>query len=175
MFYFIKYLLKFSCTTPRGSGIVITMKKLNEFKSRKEWEQFLWEELVNKLHKSETEKQLSQKLQKLFSRYERSLALKRLTALILINEGLSYTKIGELLWMSPSTISGIKKNYFNKSKSYHGRTKSAKNPSRYTTDFKIPKEMEIEKEESLWEEIKSLRLGGGYTDPKRRWEFLRNW
>lgn len=153
----------------------ITMKKLNEFKSRKEWEDFLWSEMVNKLHESGSEKQLSEQLQKLFSEHERNLAIKRMTALILLKEGLSYQQIGELLWISPSTISVIKKNYFGNSKSYHGRTASAKNPSRYTTDLKMPKGIEIEKEESFWEEIKSLRLGGGYTDPKKRWEFLRDW
>lgn len=163
-----------SCTTPRGSGIFIRMKikKSDEFKSRKEWELFLWEELVNKLHKSESEKQLSQKLQQLFSEYERSLAIKRLTALILINEGLSYAKIGELLWMSPSTISVIRKNYLGNFKSYHGRSKSAKNPNLYSPAPKLPEKLD---DESLWDEIKSIRFGGGYTDPKKRWNFLRDW
>jgi len=85
------------------------MVKISEFKSRKEWENFLWLKFLEKAEKAKSEKQLKIFLDNLLSANEKKLIIKRLTALAMLKAGKSYKKIEEALWISPSTISALKK------------------------------------------------------------------
>ncbi|MDP3052826.1 MAG: Trp family transcriptional regulator [bacterium] len=85
------------------------MKKISEFKSRKEWEDFLWSKFLENAERARSEKQLKNFLDNLLSANEKKLIIKRLTALAMIKAGKSYKEIEEILWISPSTISALKK------------------------------------------------------------------
>ena len=85
--------------------------------SRKEWEALLWEQLVSRLAESKSA-ELKKNLDILISEDERRNILIRAAIIALISEGKSYKEISALLWVSPATISVIKKNIFGKFGSY---------------------------------------------------------
>lgn len=91
------------------------IEKAFEFKTRKEWEEFIWLKLLEDIKKTRSEKQLKELLNILISQKERKFIIKRLMTIYLIQKGKSYQEIGNLLWISPATISAIKKSLLKKS------------------------------------------------------------
>jgi len=89
------------------------MKNINEFKSRKEWENYLWRVFLKNVEKSKLEKQLANFLNNLLSETEKKNIVRRLTVIFLLKQGKTYKEIGEILWISPGTISAIKKSLLN--------------------------------------------------------------
>jgi len=86
------------------------MKGLEEFKSRKEWEKYIWKEILEKLAGAKSKKEINAILNRLLSNYEKRMMIRRFIAMGLIRLGKTYREIGEILWASPTTISAIKKN-----------------------------------------------------------------
>lgn len=112
-------------------------------KDAEKWMDELWAEITNELAKKSNAKEINNILENLISQYEKRMILKRLGVAALSRLGMSYKKIGEVLWISPNTISTIKKNLLGERKNYKsyrffykGLTKwSASNPSsNKTTD-----------------------------------------
>lgn len=99
------------------------MKSLSEFKSRKEWREFIWLEFLREVKKTKSEEQFKEILESVLSAKEKNLIINRLMAAALIKNGKTYREISELLWLSPNTISAIKKNLLRKSfyQGYRGR------------------------------------------------------
>lgn len=89
------------------------MKGLSNFSSRKEWENYLWEEFVKILGKRKLEKDIYYFLNSLLTIKERTNITRRLVVISLIKKGKSYKEISEILWLSPNTISSIKKSFKN--------------------------------------------------------------
>jgi len=89
------------------------MKNINEFKSRKEWENYLWRVFLKNVEKSKLEKRLANFLNNLLSETEKKNIVRRLTVIFLLKQGKTYKEIGEILWISPGTISAIKKSLLN--------------------------------------------------------------
>jgi len=85
------------------------MKELSKFKSRKEWEKFIWEKFLKSIKDIDSNKGLGKLLDSVLSENEKRLIIKRMVAISLIRQGKTYKEIGEILWLSPSTISSIKK------------------------------------------------------------------
>lgn len=88
------------------------MKKiedLSKFQSRKEWEENIWHEFLRSIEKTRSGKDVAILLNNLLSANEKKLIVKRLSASALISAGKTYKEIGEILWISPSTISALKK------------------------------------------------------------------
>ena len=75
------------------------MPNLGNYTSRKEWEAVYWDKII----KSE------ELLQLLTTSYERHKLVMRAAVIDGLSLGKSYRKIGEELWISPQTVSGIKK------------------------------------------------------------------
>jgi uncharacterized protein YerC len=73
------------------------------------WAERVWDEFLEKIVKSRTKTEAKKLLGKIISEYEKEDIIRRLAILALIRQGYSYKKIGEILWVSPQTISGIKK------------------------------------------------------------------
>ncbi|GEM_PF-725583 len=82
------------------------------------WMESLWQEVVNKVSKETSKEKVGQILEKLISESEKKTILKRLGVLALVRSGKSYKEISEILWLSPNTISTIKKNVFSAGKNY---------------------------------------------------------
>lgn len=153
------------------------MKKPNEFKSRKEWEDFLWDKLLVELSESKTKEKIEETLKKIIGNHERRLLLRRLTAMLLLQEGLNYREIGEILWLSPNTISTIKKNTTGERQHYRSRRKFPSRPKQYSPAIKL--DIERKKQEITWKLIKEIlndiNFPSGYRDMRKRWGFLSRW
>ena len=85
------------------------MKNLHEFKSRKEWEESVWGYFVEEISDPANKKSLSKFLNCVLTNKEKKLIINRLIAIRLLGDHKTYREIGELLWLSPNTISMAKK------------------------------------------------------------------
>jgi DNA-binding NarL/FixJ family response regulator len=86
----------------------ISLPKSEDFKTRKQWEESAWLELVMWCTKSDP-KLVHTLLDSITSSSERRHIIKRAIAVDRIHHGASYRDIGEELWLTPQTISSIKK------------------------------------------------------------------
>jgi len=80
-------------------------------KHRTEWQDFLWGRFLEKFSGIKSKNQQRTAIDMLFSNYEKQLIIKRLAALILLREGRGSKEISDLLWLSWSTISALKKTF----------------------------------------------------------------
>ena len=100
-----------------------TLPPMKNFASRKEWEDACWRKIVES-------KEL---LQLLATSHERRDVIMRAAALEGLASGKSYREIGEELWLSPQTISGIKKAASEKNyRSYLERSKTERKKKQYS-------------------------------------------
>jgi len=100
------------------------IKNLSEFSSRKEWENYLWKEFLKRVN----DKKLELFLNNLLTNQEKRNIIRRLATISLFKKGMNYRQIGEILWLSPNTISSIKKSIGNgEYKSYFEISKKNKN------------------------------------------------
>ena len=98
---------------------------ISHYPSRKEWENACWNEILK-----------SKKIIKtLTTSYERHNLVMRVAVITGINLGKKYKQIAEELWLSPQTISGIKKTLKeNGYKSYRERSKKERKKKVYSSD-----------------------------------------
>ena len=101
----------------------ITLPPLSRFSSRKQWEEACWE-LISKSKKF---------LDIITTPYERRNIVLRAAVIDYINSGKKYRQIGEELWLSPQTISSIKRSLNEpRYKSYRERGKSERKQKTYS-------------------------------------------
>ncbi|MBI4085962.1 MAG: hypothetical protein HY433_01815 [Candidatus Liptonbacteria bacterium] len=106
---------------------------LASFSSRSAWEENVWRTLIAKFTILREPKKLSTALELLITAKERSLLLRRAAAIDRILAGTSYRKIGEELWLTHQTISGIKKALNEKKyRSYYERGKTERKKRIYS-------------------------------------------
>ncbi len=146
------------------------MEKPEQFKSRKEWEEFIWQKVIKELTDIGSADKTQKFLEGLIGEYEKKLIIRRLTTILLLKEGLSYRAIGEILWVSPSTISAIKRSVLAKA-TYAPRRKHL------TTKYKEQlRKMDLRDfaEDSFITRLENFitDFHKGYSDPKYRWRFL---
>ena len=92
-------------------------------KHRTEWQEFLWNNLLEKLTGTKTKKETGGIINSLFSDYERKIIVKRLAALALIRSGMGTREIMRTLWTSPATISALRKNFFGNPNIYKSQSR----------------------------------------------------
>ncbi len=81
----------------------------------------MWGAICCHLAAFKSTKTLEKALGKLLSVDEKQAIINRVAVLALVKSGKNYSEIGELLWVSPVTISIIKKNFWDKSSHYKSR------------------------------------------------------
>ncbi len=86
-----------------------SIPSVNKFKSRKEWEKHIWSLLIKILVKANSTQEIEKLLNMLLTAHEKKQMIKRASAVSLLKQGKSYQEIGEILWLSPVTISAIRK------------------------------------------------------------------
>lgn len=152
------------------------IKLLDNFSSRQKWKDYLWKELIKKFSELKSENQLEIFLNKLLTKKEKDILIKRLMIMVLIQKGKSYKEISEMLWLSPNTVSAIKKGLKNfEYKSYFEILKDKKNNK--IIDKKYKNQEKLLSAESFWELLEAL---GKFTDDsgiippigKHRWKYL---
>src|SRR3989344_4019267 len=82
---------------------------INKFNSRREWEKYIWSILIKEIIKADSIKEIEKVLDLLLTAHEKKQMIKRASAISLLKQGKSYSEIGEVLWLSPTTISAIRK------------------------------------------------------------------
>ena len=108
---------------PQKHDDMVTLPDVNLFASRKEWEEACWRKLL----------QSKKWLHRIITPYERHNIIMRAAAAHRLNKGASYNDIGKELWLSPQTISGIKKALAeNNYKSYLERSKRERKKKIYS-------------------------------------------
>ena len=87
----------------------------------KNLEELIWEGLLQEFNRTKSLKEIDRLFDILTTAQERETIARRLAVFSLIRKGLSYKEISKKLWVSPLTISTIKKSIINNSgyKSYH--------------------------------------------------------
>src|SRR3989344_3609453 len=83
------------------------MEKL--IRTPKNLEKLIWDELLREFNKAKSLKEIDRLFDILTTAQERETIARRLATLSLIRKGLSYKEISRRLWVSPITISRIKK------------------------------------------------------------------
>lgn len=100
---------------------------IDNYSSRQEWETVCWQKIIGS-------KEL---LQLLITSHERHDIVMRAAAINSLSLGKSYNQIGEELWLSPQTISGIKKSVSERSyRSYLERSKKERKKKVYSSSIK---------------------------------------
>lgn len=135
------------------------MKNIKEIdfknKHRTKWQDFLWKRFLEQFSDKKSRKAVNS----IFSIYEKSLITKRLAALALIRDGVGTKDISRLLWLSRTTISALKKNYFSNALADYSSPRSFK---------KLPKSAKISVQTSDNDWLKDL-FGG-----INLWELIKN-
>lgn len=82
---------------------------LQKFKSRESWENYIWRKLIEEFIKINSVKKINQLLNMLLTTHEKKQLINRIAAISLLRRKKSYREIGEMLWLSSTTISAIQK------------------------------------------------------------------
>lgn len=104
---------------------IVAMPKITMYPSRKEWEEACWKKLL----------QSEKWLDCIVTPYERHNIVMRATAAYRLHTDVSYKDIGRELWLSPQTISAIKKGVGERGyRSYAERGKTERKKKVYSVD-----------------------------------------
>lgn len=106
-------------------------------KEAEKWMNDLWEEVIDKLAETSVKAEIRKILDSLISNYEKKIVLKRLGVIALVRMGKSYQEISQILWLSPNTISTLKKNIFNNKENYKSYRKFYGGRRKYSVDSKL--------------------------------------
>ncbi len=110
--------------------------KIMGFEHGKGWEEKIWQNFLENIESSGYKHKTAEFLDDILSPNEKKIIAKRLAALSLIESGKSYKEIGKILWISPSTISALRKTILEAKKYRSSRYYSAM--SRSDKGKKIP-------------------------------------
>lgn len=105
-------------------------------KEAEKWVKNLWEELLNKIASYDSIDKVRKILESLLSENEIKMISRRLGVIAFAKMGKSYREIGEALWLSPNTISTIKKNIMD-GKTYRSYRKFYGGPKTYSSGPRI--------------------------------------
>jgi|SRR3989344_7109226 len=109
------------------------------------WMEELWDGLINKLVVSCSHAEIKKILECLMSVHEKKVILRRLGVMAFARTGKSYRETSEALWLSPNTISTIRKNILGNRAGYKSYRKFYGGPRVYSGEVRIQK--------SYWEEL----------------------
>lgn len=121
------------------------------------WAENLWGGLISRILKAKSHGEIKRLLEKLLSEDEKMMILKRLAVAALVHSGKSYKEISEVLWLSPNTISTIKKNLLGDHRNYKSYLAFYGGPRQYSRKIKIRR--------SFWD---------GFFGDIDLWELLKN-
>ncbi len=140
-----------------------------KFEQRKKeltiWEADIWTKFLKKIEEANLKKEIAELLDNLLSSNEKILISKRLAAIVLIKEGKSYKEIGKILWISPGTVSAIKKSVYLSANYKSNRYYSGINKKEKIKRMKgIPPETIFD----YWARLPIPKKGGGSWKSPRR-------
>ncbi|MBU6142052.1 hypothetical protein KGO95_02960 [Patescibacteria group bacterium] len=104
----------------------ITILSSSEYETREAWKKEIWTRLADGLASMDLSGDVNEFLSTVITQKERDQIINRFAAIALLREGKSYKEIGEILWLSPQTISAIKKSIRGRSSYVSRRTRHQK-------------------------------------------------
>ena len=117
------------------TGSTIAVPKVSDCASRAHWERAVWQAFIVHLTTLQRSAELASILNILITTRERRVLVQRIAAVHRVLSGKSYREIGEELWLTPQTISAIKKSLHEKQyRSYNERGKTARKKRVYSRD-----------------------------------------
>jgi len=128
---------------------------MQNFKSRKEWEEYVWKKIVADLAEIDSSQRIDQFLNMLLTAHEKKQVINRASAISLLKQGKSYSQVGEILWLSPNTISAIRK-------SMRGQKEYM---SRYMRNKKLEKKQKPLSKEELDQLLFTAKVSAFFTLP----------
>lgn len=99
------------------------------FKSKKEWEAHIWTKLASRFSEAGSASKIERSLDMLLTAYEKRQIINRAAAISLLKQGMSYREIGRILWLSPTTISAIRKSVLSQTEYISRRARNKKSES----------------------------------------------
>lgn len=128
-------------------------------KEADKWVENLWEELLNKITSSNSKDKVRKLLEGLLSESEIKMISRRLGVIAFAKMGKSYREISETFWLSPNTISTIKKNIID-GKIYKSYRKFYGGSKKYSSGPRI--------RQSLWQKmLNDIDIWDLLTNPPR--------
>ncbi len=132
--------------------------------------EIIWESVLEKFANAKTKKEIESFFGILMTSQERESVARRLAVLSLIDKGLHYREIGEKLWVSPVTISTIKKSILSRDyKSHHQLRKEKSVLKNNNIENKLVEESAF----SQWLDHISFLIENSPQISGPRWRFLR--
>jgi uncharacterized protein YerC len=143
------------------------MKKI--IRTSQDVEKLIWQKLLEEFSATKSPKEAEQLLNILMTAQERETIARRLGVISLIKKGFSYKRISEKLWVSPVTISTIKKSILGNSgyKSYHWIKKDNSKKSKFNNDSKGAAESAL----AAWFNHIAFMLENAPRKSGPRWKF----
>ncbi len=146
------------------------MKKSHPRRTPSNLEKEIWQSVIEKIYGTKSKEEIEGLLTSLITFQEREHIARRLAVRSLLAQGMSYTKIGALLWVSPLTISAIKKSEIDKGgyRSYQDRKQANSEAT--------PKNQPALQESLLhaWLNDVAFIIENGPRISGPRWRFLQN-
>ena len=99
-------------------------------------EENIWWSFLEVVERQSSKGKTAKFLDTFLSANEKKLISKRLAALVLIKSGKSYKEVGKILWMSPGTISALKKSVYGENVYQSNRHYSQKSKDEKMKRFK---------------------------------------
>jgi len=129
------------------------MSNINRKRLEENFKNSVWKDFLGKIRKIKSQRDLQKIIDKIFTPTERIIIEKRLAIFYLLNQGLSYRKIGNILDAPCSTVSFVKNNFTRKKRiNRHWQSEIIKRIRTKPSPSKFPK-------------YRTLR-------PSDRWRFL---
>ena len=100
-------------------GYIRTIKHVTEFEARDTWRQAAWNLLMQELSGLKNPHEIKKLLALFVTPLEQKRIVHRMVALVRLQQGKSYREIGRETWVSPETISALKKSF--QEKQYRSR------------------------------------------------------
>jgi len=139
-------------------------------KTSKNLGEIIWESVLEKFSNAKTQKEVESFFDSLITSQERENIARRLAVLSLVDKGLHYREIGEKLWVSPVTISTIKKSILSRDyKSHHQLRKERSVLANNNIENKFVGESAF----SQWLDHISFLIENAPQINGPRWRFLR--
>ena len=91
------------------------MIKRKNIRTAKNLGEEIWLHVIESFHKDDTKEAVKQLFNNLLTDFEKDDIARRLAIISLVRQGKSYSEISKKLWVSPVTISSIKKSLISKS------------------------------------------------------------
>lgn len=96
------------------------------FKSKSEWEAHVWTKLSGGFAEAGSALEIEKSLDMLLTAHEKRQIINRAAAISLLKQGMSYREIGRILWLSPTTISSLRKSARNQTGYISRRSRNKK-------------------------------------------------